>query len=44
MEGGLLMADMVPNGDPSLEVAAIANTIIEDKARKIAQMQDLRTG
>ena len=38
------MANTVPNGDPSLEVAALANTITEYQARKIAQMQDLRTG
>jgi uncharacterized protein (DUF305 family) len=42
--GALMMADMVLNGDPSPEVAELANTIIEDQAREIAQMQDLRTG
>ncbi len=42
--GALMMSDMVLNGDPSPEVAELANTIIEDQAREIAQMQDLRTG
>lgn len=42
--GALMMSDMVLNGDPSPEVAGLANTIIEDQAREIAQMQDLRTG
>lgn len=42
--GALMMSDMVLNGDPSPEVAELANTIIEDQAKEIAQMQDLRTG
>jgi uncharacterized protein (DUF305 family) len=39
-----MMSDMVLNGDPSPEVAALANSIIDDQAKEIAQMQDLRTG
>jgi len=42
--GALMMSDMVLNGDPSPEVAALANSIIDDQAKEIAQMQDLRTG
>lgn len=41
--GALMMADMVLNGSPNADVRALAEAIIADQAKEIAEMQALRT-
>jgi len=41
--GALMMADMVLNGSPNADVTALAEKIIADQAKEIAQMQAMRT-
>ncbi len=41
--GALMMADMVLNGSPNADVRALAEAIIADQAKEIAEMQAMRT-